>query len=173
MENFKKYLPWIIGAVVLVFILSRLRGGGGTMLAPQTQLTETPQPDAYALPRFEAFQSLIGLASTQVQADAETERARIAGEVTGRAQDIQYALGRYALDVGLEKTDIIAEAQRRAAEIAMWSREQDRQVQQGAIDRYYSSRQGPGITTSIIQALGNIFSNRGGGSVFTPPTFPF
>lgn len=52
-------------------------------------------------------------------------------------------------------------------------REQDRQAQQAAINRYYSSRQTGQIIGSVGQALGSIFGNRQGGNVFgTPPTFP-
>jgi hypothetical protein len=53
------------------------------------------------------------------------------------------------------------------------SREQDRQAQQGAIDRIQGSQRTQSIIGSIGQALSGIFGSQGGGSIFrTPPTFP-
>lgn len=53
-------------------------------------------------------------------------------------------------------------------------RDQDRQAQQSAINRYYSSRNTGNIIGSTIQALGRIFGQQqAGGNVYrTPPTFP-
>jgi hypothetical protein len=71
----------------------------------------------------------------------------------------------------------------RQFELYLQQREQDRQLQQGAIDRYYSSRntgQTGQIIGSVAQALGNIFGGSGRG-IFdvgsndpfrTPSTFP-
>ena len=61
----------------------------------------------------------------------------------------------------------------RQLELQLQQREQDRQLQQGAIDRYYSSRNTGQIIGSISQALSGIFGGGNRGSVFgTPPTFP-
>lgn len=161
MESFKKYLPWIIGGVIAAVVLSRLRGGS-TKLLPQTQIVETSQVDQFAESRAAAFAGLLQVAGLQIGEEAETERARIAERV-----------GMRSLDIDLAKTNVLADAARRAAEFDFFSRENDRQVQQSAIDRYYSSRTTSDIVGSVSQALGSIFGgSRGGGGVFTPPTFP-
>lgn len=183
MESFKRYLPWIIGGAIVLFILLRLRGQS-TRLVPQTQFAETQQVDQLAEGRASAFQGLLQVIGLQVEQEAETERARIAGglevgrariagRVASRAQEIERELGLKALDVDLSKTNLLAEAARRSAEFDYLSRENDRQIQQSAIDRYYSSRNTGNIIGSVTQALSNIFSSRNrGGGVFTPPTFP-
>ena len=153
MENFKQYLPWIIGGIVILYVLKKATTRTG--FAPQTQLTQTPQPDAYAEARSKAFESLIGLGVTQTTAETSSalERARIASE---------------------EKINLTAlNVQERLAQLTSLERSQDRAVQQGAIDRYYSSRNTGTILNSVNQALSTIFGNRRGGNVFgTPPTFP-
>lgn len=171
MEDFKKYLPWIIGAVVALIVLSRLRGQS-TRLVPQTQITESQQVDQFAEPRAGAFMGLLELAGLQIGAEAETERARIAGAVAGRAQRFQFDLGLRALETDLSKTSILADAARRTAEFDFLSRENDRQVQQSAIDRFYSSRQTSDIIGSVSQALSGIFGGSRRNTIFTPPTFP-
>lgn len=173
METFKKYLPWIIVAAVGLYLLSRL-SGQSTRLVPQTQFTETPQLDPLAESRAGAFSGLLQLAGLQIGEEAETARAEIVGRVTTRAQDIQRELGLKALETDLGKADLFAQAQRLAAEYQFFSRENDRQIQQSAIDRYQSSRTQSDIIGSINTALGIIFGNRsGGGNVFgTPTTFP-
>lgn len=51
-------------------------------------------------------------------------------------------------------------------------REQDRQFQQSAIDRLYSSRNTSNIVGSIAQAVSGIFGGQGSNIFGTPPTFP-
>lgn len=153
METVKQYLPWIIGAIVIIYIARKLTTK--TSLVPQTQLIQTPQSDAYTEARSQAFQSLIGLAgiTTQTEAATNLETLRINAE-----QSINLA--------GINASE-------RIANLNAFQREQDRQVQQTAIDRYYSSRNTGQIVNSISQALSSIFANRGGGNIFgTPPTFP-
>jgi len=182
MEGFKRYLPWIIGGAILLFILSRL-SSRTTKLAPQTQFVESQQVDQFAESRASAFEGLLQVVGLQIGEDAETERARIAGtleagrarigeKVTSRAQEIERELGLRALDVDLSRINVLARAAERSAEFDYLSRENDRQIQQSAIDRYYSSRNTGNIVSSVTQALSSIFSNRGSGGVFTPPTFP-
>lgn len=182
MEQLKKYLPYIIVALVGLYLIRKL-GSQSTALVPQTQLIETPQVDPFAESRASAFGGLLQLTGLQIGEEAETERAEIAGRVAiraqglaARAQDVQRELGLRALDVDLGKADLFAEASRLAAENNFLARENDRQVQQSAVDRFYSSRRTSDIVGSVSQALEIIFgnrSNRGGGSVFgTPPTFP-
>ena len=178
----KRYLPWIIGGAIVLFILLRLRGQS-TRLVPQTQFTETQQVDQFAESRANAFAGVLQVLGLQIEEDAETERARIAGIVeAGRAKigerlsarelDFQRELGLKALETDLSKTNILADASRRAAEFDFLSRENDRQIQQSAIDRYYSSRTTGNIIGSVNQALSNIFRPSGSGTIFTPPTFP-
>lgn len=182
MGDFKRYLPWIIGGAIVLFILLRLRGQS-TRLVPQTQFTETPQVDQFAESRASAFASLLQVVGLQVEEGAETERARIAGIVeagrarigerlTARELDIRRELGLKAFETDLSKTNILADAARRSAEFDFLSRENDRQIQQSAIDRYYSSRNTANIIGSVSQALSSIFRPSGSGGIFTPPTFP-
>lgn len=153
MENIKQYLPWIIGAVVILYVLKKVTTRTG--FAPQTQLTQTPQPDAYAEARSKAFDTLasLGIAQTTSQAQSDLEKFRISSEerVNLSAINLQQYLG----------------------QLTSFQRSQDTQLQQGAIDRYYSSRNTQTILSSINTALSGIFGNRRGGNVFgTPPTFP-
>jgi hypothetical protein len=171
METFKKYLPWIIGGVVLLFILSRLK----TNLVPQTALTQTPQPDPYAADRATAFQSLIGLAGIQTQADLQREETSFATQLASRAQEIQRELGLKSFDVESSRINAAYEAALRTANLNFLQREQDRELQQSAINRAASSQTTQQILGSINTALSTIFANRGGSNpnVFgTPPTFP-
>jgi hypothetical protein len=158
--DFKRYIPWIIGGAIVLFILLRLRGQS-TRLVPQTQLVESQQVDQFAESRASAFAGLLDVVGLQIGAEAETARARL-----------QYDLGLKALETDLSKSKVLADAATREAEFTFLSRENDRQIQQSAIDRYYSSRNTSNIVGSVTQALSNIFSNRGGGGIFTPPTFP-
>jgi hypothetical protein len=160
MEDFKRYLPWIIGGAILLIILSRL-SSRTTKLAPQTQFVETQQVDQFAESRASAFAGLLDVVGLQIGAEAETARARL-----------QYDLGLKALETDLSKSRILADAATREAEFNYLSRENDRQIQQGAIDRYYSSRNTSNIVGSVTQALSSIFGSRSGGGIFTPPTFP-
>jgi len=150
MENFQKFLPWIIGAVVLVYVLRKLTTK--TSLVPQTQFVQTPQPDPYAESRAQAFNLLAGLGVAQTQADVE--KARIASE---------------------EKINLSAvDFQNRLASLNFFQRNQDIQSQNAAIDRYYSSRNTQLIVGSISQALSQIFGARSGssGNIYrTPPIF--
>lgn len=153
MESIKQYLPWIIGAVVVLYVLKKATTRTG--FAPQTQLTQTPQPDAYAEARSKAFDTLasLGIAQTKAETQNDLEKFRIAST---------------------ERVNLSAlNLQERLAQLTSLQRYQDNQVQQGAIDRYYSSRNTQTILSSVNQALGSIFGNRGGRNIFgTPPTFP-
>jgi hypothetical protein len=169
METLKKYAPWIIGGIVLLFILSRLK----TNLVPQTSLTQTPQPDPYAEDRATAFQSLIGLAGIQTQADAAREQLANETTLAQRAQEIQYALGLKSLDVESSRVNAAYQSAINAANLQFLNREQDRDLQQKAIDRANDSRTTGNILGSINAALTSIFGNRSSGNVFgTPKTFP-
>lgn len=165
MENIKQYLPWIIGGIVLLFILSRLK----TNIVPQTTITQTPQPDPYAADRATAFKSLIDLAGIQTQADLASERLSSETDLSKRTLDLQYALGLKSAD--LEAARINAASN--LANLDFLQRENDRQVQQSAIDRFYSARTQSDIFGSINTALKGIFGGNNSGNVFgTPKTFP-
>jgi hypothetical protein len=170
METFKKYLPWIIGGVVLLFVLSRLK----TNLVPQTSLVQTAQPDPYAADRANAFQSLISLAGIETQAETARQENTLANTLATRAQDIQRELGLKSFDVQSQQINAAYQAAINATNTSLLQREQDRQLQQSAINRAYDSRSTQQILGSINTALSSIFSNRGSNpNVFgTPPIFP-
>jgi|SRR6266540_335716 len=160
--DWKKYLPWIIGAAIVLFFLSRMRQR--TVLAPQTVVSQTPQTDPYLEARGKAFDSLVALAGIEAAQDTERFKSTVGLTVANKSYDTQISLA-----------NIYANAQNYAANLQLFQRNQDRQIQQGAIDRYYSSRNLDSITDSIALTLGNIFGNRsrGGGTIFgTPKTFP-
>lgn len=160
MEGFKKYLPWIVVGAVVLFLIRKL-GSGRTVLAPQTQFTETAQPDPFAAMRAAAFEQLVGLGIVETQAGVESEKNRLGQAVAFRAQDVE-----------LERIGAFERAATRAANLGFLEREQDREGQQRAIDRYYSSRQTSDIVGSITGALSNVFSGRGQGPIFGPRTPP-
>lgn len=154
MDKFKQYLPWIIVAAVGLYLINRLRGGR-TVLAPQTQFTQTPQPDPFATLRGEGFAELARLGIASVESETQRARDRIVGEVE------------------IEKARLSTSSFLQAANIEFLQREQDRRLQKGAIDRYYSSRDTANITSSVNTALSSIFGGGNRGTVFgTPPTFP-
>jgi hypothetical protein len=158
METFKQYLPWIIGAVVILYVLRKLTTK--TAFLPQTQFVQTPQTDPYAEARSKAFELLSGLGIAQIEGDVE--RARI--QETSTLEKLRIAADE---NVNLSAIDV----QERLGQLNFFQRSQDRELQQGAIDRYYSSRNTGSIVGSISQALSAIFRPNGAG-VFTPPTFP-
>ena len=160
MEKIKQYLPWIIGAVVVLYIVRK--ASTRTALLPQTQITQTPQVDPFAEMRATAFGQLIGLGIAQTQSDVESKRIDVAADLESKRIASGETVSLSSLDVS-----------RYIANLNFLQREQDRQVQQNAVNRYYSSRDTGNIVGSISQTLGNIFGNRQGGNVFgTPPTFP-
>lgn len=172
MENFKKYLPWVIGIAIVLFILSRLKGGR-TELAPQTQITETAQPDPFAELRGQAFGLLTQLGIATTEAESEYQQGLLRRETALDALKFESDIRSKALDVDLAKSQLSSDIATRLANLSFLQREQDRQIQQGAIDRYYSSRQTGQILSSVNQALQSVFSGggRGGISPRTPPIF--
>lgn len=159
MESIKQYLPWIIVAVVGIYVIRKLTTK--TAFLPQTQFTQTSQPDPYAESRSKAFELLSSLGIAQTQATVEQSRIAEAS-----------ALER--LRIGAERDVNLSaiEFQNRLTNLNILQRDQDRQFQQSAIDRYYSSRNNQAIFGSINQALSTIFQNRTGNIFGTPKTFP-
>lgn len=155
----------------MLFVLSRLRTR--TILAPQTQITQTPQADPYLDARTNAFQSLVGYLGIQAAQDTEKFKSVVGLTVANKSYDTQYNIASKAYDAQLASAKIYADATNYAANLNLFQRNQDRQIQQSAIDRYYSSRNLDSITNSIALTLGGIFGNKGGGNIFgTPKTFP-
>lgn len=160
MEALKKYLPWIIGAIVVLYILRKMTTR--TALLPQTQITQTPQVDPFAEARATAFGQLIGLGIAQTQSDLESKRIDVASALESKRIASGETVSLSSLDVS-----------RYIANLNFLQRDQDRQVQQNAVNRYYSSRTTGDIVGSIGQTLSSIFGRRQSGNVFgTPPTFP-
>lgn len=151
MEALKQYWPWIVGAIVVLYALTRMRSR--TILAPQTQFSEVAQPDPFAAFRSAAFEQLVNLGIVQVQADVERQENVIAGEVE------------------IAKAGAFERAASRAANLSFLQRANDQEIQERAIDRYYSSRTQGDIIGSITGALSSIFGGRGAG-VFGPRTPP-
>lgn len=171
MESFKKYLPWIIGAAILLYVLSRSRGGQ-TALAPQTQFIETPQSDPFATLRGEAFGRLVQLGIAETEAESEYQQGLLKRATTLDALRFESDIRSKTLDVDLAKSQLGADIATRLANLNFLQREQDREGQQKAVDRYYSSRQTGGILSSVNQALQTIFSGRGPSvGARTPPIF--
>lgn len=182
--DWQKYLPWIIGAAIVLFVFSRMRSR--TVLAPQTQIVETPQTDPYIGARVSAFTSLADLASEIAAQDtvkalglAREETARVVSSGAQETERLRINTGltvaNRSFDTQISIAEIYAKVQQTLANLNLVSRNQDREIQQSAIDRYYSSRNLQSIVGSVSGALSNIFGNRsGGGTIFrgTPPTFP-
>jgi len=159
METFKQYLPWIIGAVVILYVLRKLTTK--TAFLPQTQFVQTPQADPYAEARSKAFELLTGLGIARIQSD--TERARI--EETSTLEKLRIAADE---NVNLSAINV----QERLGQLNFLQRSQDQRIQDSAVERYYSSRNTGSIVGSIAQTLSSIFGQRGGNVFGTPPTFP-
>lgn len=177
MEALKKYAPWIIGAIVVLYIIRKATSR--TALLPQTVITETPQVDPFAEARSTAFGQLVELGIAETQSDIartgfDLESRRIATNANLEAKRIASAFDLESKRIASGETISLSslDVSRYIANLNTLQRNQDRELQQGAIDRYYSSRNTTSIVGSISQALGNIFGNRQGGSIFTPPTFP-
>jgi endonuclease/exonuclease/phosphatase (EEP) superfamily protein YafD len=169
-EDFKKYLPWIIGGIVVLLILRKFLSGGQTQQAivPQTQFVQTPQTDPLAQLRGEGFTQLaqFGLGAIQAEAAAATAQAQTAAQ-TALAQsnaNLQYNLANKNIDAQLQQTQIMADAQAAAADLNYQQRANDVASQQAAINRYYSSVNQANILGSVNTALKNIFG--GGGGIF-------
>ena len=171
METLKKYAPWIIGAIVVLYILRKMTTR--TALLPQTQITQTPQVDPFAESRANAFEQLVGLGIAQTQADVESRSIATAANLEAKRISSAFDLESKRIASGETVSLSSFDVSRYIANLNFLERDQDRQVQNNAINRYYSSRTTGNIVGSIAQTLGQIFSNRQGGNVFgTPPTFP-
>lgn len=159
--DWQKYLPWIIGGVILLYVLTKFKQR--TILAPQTQITQTPQIDPYLEARSKAFDSLVGLAVVEAAQDTEKFKSAVGLTVANKSYDTQVSLAQ-----------IYANAQMYADNLNLFQRNQDRQIQDSAIRRYYSSRNTEAISNSVSQALSSIFGNRRNSNVVfgTPKTFP-
>lgn len=160
METLKQYAPWIIGAIVVLYIVRKATTR--TALLPQTQITQTPQVDPFAEARATAFGQLIGLGIAQTQSDLESKRIDVASDLESKRITSGETVSLSSLDVS-----------RYIANLNFLQRDQDRQLQERAVNSYYSSRNTGTILSSINQGLSTIFGNRQSGNVFgTPPTFP-
>jgi hypothetical protein len=160
MESLKQYAPWIIGAIILIYVLRKATTR--TALLPQTVISETPQVDPFAETRAKAFDVLASLGIAQTQADLESKRIDVAADLESKRIASGETINLSSLDVS-----------RYIANLNFMQRDQDRQVQQSAIDNYYSSRNTGNILSSINQGLSTIFGRQQSGNVFgTPPTFP-
>ena len=160
METLKKYAPWIIGAIVVLYIVRKATTR--TALLPQTQITQTPQVDPFAEMRATAFGQLIGLGIAQTQSDLESKRIDVASDLESKRIASGETVSLSSLDVS-----------RYIANLNFLQRDQDTQLQQKAIDRYYSSRNTGTILSSINQGLNTLFGGNRSVNVFgTPPTFP-
>lgn len=85
----------------------------------------------------------------------------------------QFELAKYLQQLQLAQQQFLQSSYLTQLDRYYASREQDRQLQQGAIERAQSNQRTQGIVGSIGQTLAGIFGNRGGSSIFrTPPTFP-
>jgi hypothetical protein len=169
--EWQKYLPWIIGAAIVLFAISRFRSR--TVLAPQTQFTQSPNVDPYLDARSTAFSSLVDL-SGEIAAQDTIRAVAALREGTERLKaKIGLTVANKSYDTQVTIANVYANAANQAANLNFLQRKQDTDLQQRAIDRYYSSRTTDSIVGSIATTLGSIFGNRGG-TVFkgTPPIIP-
>ena len=114
-----------------------------------------------------SVRELLGLEDLRVR-----ERLGIAGEETARkVSDSQSDLAKFLQSAQNTQQQFLQNAYLQQLALFYGSREQDRQLQQSAIDRYYSSRNTQGIVGSIGQALSGIFGSGNTGSFRTPPIF--
>lgn len=172
MEKFKQYLPYIIGAAIVLYVVSRMRTKQ-TILAPQTQMSETLPIDPYAEQRFGIFQGLLDFAKEETKLDFAREQASIDRELAREKNTLEAFLSFEAIEAGIERAKISSDSVARLANLEIAQRAQDIEGQRYAIDRYYQTR-GNSNTAAIIgsigQTLGGLFGNRD--IIRTPPTFP-
>jgi hypothetical protein len=177
-EDLKKYLPWIIGAVVVILILRKVMGGGAQTtptIVPQTQLTQTPQTDPLAALRGSGFQQLAQFGLGAIQAESAAQTAAIQAQAqTSLAQteaQLQNQLQNRTLDTQLQQTQLITDAQAQAAYNQNAQQNYNTQQQNAAISAYYNAVNQRNILGSINNALGTIFGGGGFGSgnIFTTP----
>lgn len=216
METLKKYLPFIVIAILGFYAIRKLSSGSsGASTQRVIPLTPTREP-SYTDPllpfRAGAFAQLADVAKSQIEGDTardlaqkqkEIESFRISSGLESSRYnfDLSRILGLQELNVrqilglsGQETTRDVArvesdlqkalEAARNAQQqflqnsylqqlgLFYASREQDRQLQQSAINRAISSQNTGGILNSINAALQSIFRPRSGNIYGTPSTFP-
>lgn len=170
-EELKKYLPWIIGGVVILYFVARaMKGGGGggpAPTAPQTQITQTPQTDPLAMLRGQAFQALTQFDLGAIQAEAETARANAALALAQQQQNLQYQLGAQQISASVDIANAQSQAQQQAAQNTYNSQIFQQQAQANALKQYYSAINQRSILGSINNAIGTIFGGGGGlGNIF-------
>lgn len=136
----------------------------------------------------------LGLASEQTTREKQTQEFNVAAQGQTFTRDLQAQAQLIAQNLGLERIGLEREQLPLQIDLAKYlqqsqldynrfvqdryfsEREQDRQLQQSAIDRYYQTRSG-GTTGQIIgsisQAISSILGGGKSGGIFgTPPTFP-
>lgn len=175
--NWQRALPGVIIGAVVLFALSRLRGGSGgqvyNALVPTSSYTPPDRDEA----RAQAFDTLAGVGLGQLklnQAGAEATQA------------FNLAKERITASVDLARLNNDAAFNRLSAELA--DRQYDRALQEKALDQTYALGQAgqlgqslPGILQSILGAIGrgnqqsqgrSPGGSSGGGLPQSPPLNP-
>lgn len=165
--DIKKYLPYIIGGVVVLYLLYKVmgRGGGGQAVqptVPQTQIVQTPQTDPLAVLRGQAFQTLSEFDLGAIQAEAQTAQANAGLALAQQQQNLQYQLGTQQIAAGVQEASFAAQAQQQAAQNAYNQQMFQQQAQAQALSNYYGALNTQSILGSVNNALGTIFGGFGG-----------
>lgn len=183
----KKFLPWIIGGIVGLYLLNKFLGSRGqtqSAIVPQSQFVQTPQTDPLATLRGQAFEQLTQFGLGTIQAETQAAVAQSQAQLQGVQQQMQFDLANKNLDTQLAQTQITSNAASNAALLNLEQRQNDIAAQQAAVNRYYSTVNTGNILGSVNQALSTLFGVGSGGTIFggsgnpggvfgTPPIFGF
>jgi hypothetical protein len=175
-EDLKKYAPWLVGGIIVFYVLYKLVGGRGAATAPapivpQTQITQTPQTDPFAELRGQAYQQLSSFGLGAIQAEAQAAIAQSQAALQAQTLGLQYQLGSQQIDAQTQQAGLLAQAQNYASQQAYAAQQAQAAAQQSAINQYYSMRNQQSILGSVNTALGTLLGGFGGANVFTPPIF--
>lgn len=168
----EKYAPWVVGALVVLYILYKFVGGSGSAqqtIVPQAQITDTPQTDPLATLRGQAFQELaqFDLGAIQAEAGAQTSaqqttaQSQLAQTEAQLSTQVQLA----SIDAGTENTSILAQAQQYANDLQYEQATYNQQSQAAALQQYYNAINQQQIIGSIGSAVGGILGSGGLGSL--------
>lgn len=170
--DWQKYLPAVVIGVVAIYLLSRMKGGGGTpivsnALIPTGQPIQPRDRDAARTAAFSAVTSVamgeqrLKSESQNIAANLELGRFRLQEQTAvlnaqGANQAASLASGLEALRARIAGDQSLADLQAR-------ERGFDRELQQRAIDQSFTLAQGGQISQGVGNFLGQLLSALGRG----------